>query len=94
MKCQICKENNANIIFTKIVNNEKITLNICADCAKEKGLTIKISSAGNPQSETLFEPKPLDFGSRAMRRILRATGLQNVPNRYFSPFLWVIARKY
>ena len=39
-------------------------------------------------------PKLFDFSSRAVRRILRAAGLQNVPNRYFSPFLWVIARKY
>lgn len=61
MKCQICKENNANIIFTKIVNNEKITLNICNECAKIRGLTVKISSAGIPQSEQLFESKPPDF---------------------------------
>ncbi len=64
MKCQICKENSANIIFTKIVNNEKVTLNICAECAKEKGLTIKISSTGDPQPETLLESDPLDFGKQ------------------------------
>jgi len=39
-------------------------------------------------------PKPFDFSSRAVRKLLRLTGLQNVPNRYFSPFLWVIARKH
>jgi len=38
-------------------------------------------------------PRSLDFTSRAIRRILRMTGLQNLPNRHFSPSLWVIASK-
>jgi len=38
-------------------------------------------------------PKVLDFSSRAVRRMLKTAGLQNIPNRYFSPFLWAIARK-
>lgn len=38
-------------------------------------------------------PKPLDFVSRATRKILRIADLDNLPNRFFSPFLWVIARK-
>jgi protein arginine kinase activator len=61
MKCQICKENNANIIFTKIVNNEKITLNICNECAKIKGLTLKISSPGKHQTEQSSEAKLPEF---------------------------------
>jgi protein arginine kinase activator len=55
MKCQICKENNANIIFTKIVNSEKITLNICAECARDKGLTVKLTSEDNTHSEVMHE---------------------------------------
>ncbi|MFA6470611.1 MAG: UvrB/UvrC motif-containing protein [Candidatus Latescibacterota bacterium] len=62
MKCQICKSKNANIIFTKIVNNEKITLNICADCAREKGLTINLTSEEDQQSELLFESDSIIFG--------------------------------
>ena len=42
MKCQICNKNDANIVFTQIVNNEKIIMQICTDCAKEKGLTVEI----------------------------------------------------
>jgi protein arginine kinase activator len=47
MKCQICRENLANIVFTKIVNNEKVVLHICSECAQKKGLTIEI---GHPES--------------------------------------------
>ncbi len=42
MKCQICHEREANIVFTKIVNNEKMVLHICVECANKKGLTIEI----------------------------------------------------
>lgn len=52
MKCQICRENNAHIVFTKIVNNEKIVLHICAECAKKKGLTIELG-----ESETYHQKK-------------------------------------
>jgi protein arginine kinase activator len=45
MKCQICKERDANIVFTKIVNNEKDVLHICLECAKKKGLTVEIGAA-------------------------------------------------
>jgi len=38
----MCKENQANIVFTKIVNNEKVVLHICSECAQKKGLTIEI----------------------------------------------------
>ena len=43
MKCQICKDREANIVFTKIVNNEKMVLHICLECAKKKGLTVEIN---------------------------------------------------
>lgn len=43
MKCQICRERAANIVFTKIVNSEKVVLHICNECARQKGLTIEIT---------------------------------------------------
>jgi len=45
MKCQICHKNNAKIVFTQIVNNEKLVLQICPECAKKKGLSIEIDIA-------------------------------------------------
>ena len=53
MKCQICRERDANIVFTKIVNNEKAVLHICLECAKKKGLTVEISHAEQMQQEDL-----------------------------------------
>jgi protein arginine kinase activator len=58
MKCQICKKNSAHIIFTKIVNNEKITVNICNECAKLQGITLKISTSATPQTELSLESEP------------------------------------
>lgn len=76
MKCQICKGKNANIIFTKIINNEKVTLNICADCAREKGLTVKLTSEENPQSEPLHAPDTLNFGMHDKTNFSEITCLQ------------------
>ena len=41
MKCQICNKNDANIVFTQIVNKEKLVMQICSDCAQKKGLTME-----------------------------------------------------
>ena len=42
MKCQICNDNDAQIVFTQIVNSEKMVLHICTDCARTKGLSVEI----------------------------------------------------
>ena len=49
MKCQICNKNNANIVFTQIVNNEKIVLQICSECAKNRGISIEFEKPSLPQ---------------------------------------------
>jgi protein arginine kinase activator len=49
MKCQICQKNEANIIFTQIINNEKEVLHICSDCAKEKGISVTIEKPSHPK---------------------------------------------
>jgi SAM-dependent methyltransferase len=38
-------------------------------------------------------PTALDLLSRGTRKALRTFRIENLPNRYFSPFLWVISRK-
>lgn len=37
MKCQDCGEGEATVHLTQIVNNEKIVLNLCKDCAAKRG---------------------------------------------------------
>ncbi|MFC1607423.1 UvrB/UvrC motif-containing protein [Candidatus Latescibacterota bacterium] len=53
MKCQICNENEANIVFTQIVNNEKLVMQICSECAKKKGLTLDIKTESHSPVESL-----------------------------------------
>ncbi len=54
MKCQICHKNEANIIFTQIVNNEKEVLHICSDCAKKKGISVTIEKPSQPKGNPLI----------------------------------------
>ena len=37
MLCQDCNKNDATIHLTQIVNNEKVVLNLCKDCAEKRG---------------------------------------------------------
>jgi protein arginine kinase activator len=37
MICQDCNKNEATIHLTQIVNNEKVVLNLCKDCAEKRG---------------------------------------------------------
>ena len=62
MKCQICRENNAYIVFTKIVNNEKIVLHICYECARKKGLTINMgqSDSYHPEDVPVSHPEQIE----------------------------------
>jgi len=38
--CDICKENPATVHYTEIVNNNLKKLNLCEQCAREKGLGV------------------------------------------------------
>jgi protein arginine kinase activator len=37
MQCQDCNKKEATIHLTQIVNNEKVVLNLCKDCAEKRG---------------------------------------------------------
>ena len=54
MKCQICHMNDANIVFTQIVNNEKVVLHICSECANKKGITIEFEKPSQPKQAQVF----------------------------------------
>lgn len=43
MLCQLCQKRTANVHFTQIVNNNKVELYICEQCANERGQTTFIS---------------------------------------------------
>lgn len=64
MKCQICKKNEANIIFTQIVDDEKIVLQICSKCAAEKGISIAIEKPTAPKVNSLLGSVTCVFGEK------------------------------
>jgi len=64
MKCQICKGNEANIIFTQIVNNEKIVMQICSECAKKKGLILEFQKEPFSPVESLVGSLTVDPGTK------------------------------
>lgn len=39
MNCDVCNENHATVYLTQIVKGEMQKVNLCEDCAKEKGVT-------------------------------------------------------
>jgi protein arginine kinase activator len=60
MKCQICNNKEANIVFTQIVNNEKLILHICSECAKLKGISIEIEKPFQPKINVFSENNPIN----------------------------------
>ena len=40
MLCQMCKENEATVLYTEIVDNKVMKMHLCEECAKKKGVTI------------------------------------------------------
>ncbi len=69
MKCQICNKNEANIVFTQIINNEKIILQICTECAKKKGLSVEIHSAMQPVTNSLLGGLTGELGKKEKKDI-------------------------
>ena len=53
MLCQKCKKNPATINLTQIIDNEKITLQICKECAAEIGFHSPLDSMPFPLAELL-----------------------------------------
>lgn len=48
MLCQECGKNEAGVHLTQIVNNKKVVLNLCRECAEKRGMT------GNPLMQVPF----------------------------------------
>lgn len=45
MNCEICKLRPAKVHYTEIVNNQMTKMNLCLECAEEKG--VDVQKAGN-----------------------------------------------
>lgn len=44
-RCDVCGVRPAHIHYTEIVNNKVVTVDLCTECAKEKGIDIKKSGS-------------------------------------------------
>jgi protein arginine kinase activator len=53
MLCQECRERDATVHLTQIINNEKTVLSLCKDCAAKKGFHSPLDSVPFPLSEIL-----------------------------------------
>jgi protein arginine kinase activator len=53
MTCQDCKERQAQVHFTQILNNEKLTLALCKKCAAARGFHSPLESMPFPLAEIL-----------------------------------------
>jgi len=53
MLCQDCKEREAQVHLTQIVNNEKTTLHLCKECAAARGFHSPLDNIPFPLAEIL-----------------------------------------
>ncbi len=53
MLCQDCKKKEATVHLTQIINNKKIELNLCRECAEKRGFHSPLEGASFPLAEFL-----------------------------------------
>ena len=53
MLCQDCKKQAATVHLTQIINNEKLILSLCKDCAAERGFHSPLDNVPFPLAEIL-----------------------------------------
>ena len=53
MLCQDCKKREAQVHLTQIVNNEKLSLSLCKDCAAARGFHSPLENSPFPLAEIL-----------------------------------------
>ncbi|MBD3256973.1 hypothetical protein GF377_00975 [candidate division GN15 bacterium] len=53
MLCQDCKKREAQVHLTQIVNNEKVTLSLCRECAALRGFHSPLDQGAFPLAEIL-----------------------------------------
>jgi len=53
MLCQDCKKQPATVHLTQIVNNEKVVLSLCKDCAAKRGFHSPLDNVPFPLAEIL-----------------------------------------
>ncbi len=60
MQCQICKNNEATIHLTEIIDGSRSEMHICQECAAEQGVTVKSQMPINELLSNLLASAPSD----------------------------------
>ena len=66
MRCQLCKNNEATIHLTEIIDGVRSEMHLCEYCAAEQGITVKSQIPINELLSNLLSVQPTDdelFGS-------------------------------
>jgi protein arginine kinase activator len=74
MLCDVCKQNQATVFLTQIVDGKMQKVNLCESCSKEKGVT----------DPTSFELTDLLYGLGAAQEMERGSTAQKCPTCGFS----------
>ena len=59
MTCQDCKQKQALVHITQIINNEKVVLALCKDCAAKRGFHSPLDNAAFPLAELIQQKLPV-----------------------------------
>lgn len=60
MHCQICKENEATIHLTEIIDGVRSEIHLCEHCAADQGITVKSHIPINELLSSLLSVQPTD----------------------------------
>lgn len=64
MRCQDCNEKDSTVSMTQIVNNEKVILNLCRECAAKRGFHSPLDSIPFPLANLLTGMLTPEFSSK------------------------------
>ena len=70
MKCQDCGDRESQVHFTKIINNEKVDLKLCKECAAKRGFHSPLDNIPFPLANFLAEmmgEQAQDKGTRSIK---------------------------
>lgn len=65
MMCEDCKKRAATVNFTQVVNNQKVTLNLCSVCAKRRGFSNPLKNMPFPLADFLSSMVPASSRGRS-----------------------------
>lgn len=69
MLCQDCKKNEATVHLTQIINNEKLVLSLCKDCAALRGFHSPLDNTPFPLAEMLSGFIQKQFPEKAQKKM-------------------------